>query len=141
MMLPECCHRCCCCRYSAWDFSKIEVDGTNTRQKLDVPLGDVPVHIRGGTIVPMQSPALVTRDVRLAPVSLVVALSHQPCSNPLGFTGPLPPYVHEETCANVYSRNRGQLVSCGYVFMDGGEDLDISTENSVQVSNDCRAQQ
>jgi hypothetical protein len=28
----------------------------------------------------------------------------------------------------------GQLVSCGYVFMDGsGEDLNIGTDNSVQV--------
>jgi hypothetical protein len=32
----------------------------------------------------------------------------------------------------------GQLVSCGYVFMDGtGEDLNISTDNSVQVGLWC----
>jgi hypothetical protein len=81
----------------------------------------------------MQEPALITRDVRLSPITLVVAMPAQPCTGPLGFSGPLPPYVHEEACANVYSRNRGTLVSCGYVFMDSGEDLDISADNSLQV--------
>lgn len=85
----------------------------------------------------MQQPALVTRDVRLSPITLVVALPSQPCTGSLGFTGPMPPYVHEESCANVYSRNQGQLVSCGYIFMDGGEDLTITAQNSVQVRACC----
>lgn len=83
--------------------------------------------------MPMQEPALITRDVRLSPITLVVAMPSQPCTGPLGFSGPLPPYVHEESCANVYSRNRGTLVSCGYIFMDSGEDVDISVDNSMQV--------
>lgn len=122
-------------RYSAWDLSRMDVNaGSSQRRKLSAPLGDVPLHLRGGTIVPMQTrPALVTRDVRTSPITLVVALASAPCTGPLGFTGPLPPYVHEETCANAYSRHRGQLVSCGYVFMDGGEDLSFGTDNSVQV--------
>jgi len=118
-----------------WDFSRMVVDGydNNKRRKLQTPLGDVAVHLRGGTIVAMQEPALVTRDVRLAPITLVIALPSQPCTGSLGFTGPIPPYVHEESCATVYSRNLGQHVACGYIFMDNGEEVSISTENSVQV--------
>lgn len=122
------------CRYSAWDFSRLEIDAKgDKRRTLEAPLGDVPLHLRGGAIVPMQQPAMVTRDVRLSPITLVVAMPSQPCTGPLGFSGPSPPYVQEEACANVYSRNRGNLVSCGYVFMDNGEDLDISADNTLQV--------
>lgn len=113
-------------------MSRLDVSGQN-KQKLKVPLGDVALHLRGGTIIPMQEPALVTRDVRLSPITLLVALPSTPCTGSLSVTGPLPAYVQDDTCANVLSRNRGQLVSCGYIFMDSGEDVEISNTNSIQV--------
>jgi alpha-glucosidase len=47
--------------------------GVNTT--LDTPLGHIQLFIRGGSVLPMQQPALVTRDVRNSPWSLLVALS------------------------------------------------------------------
>jgi hypothetical protein len=114
-------------------LSRLDVSSGANRQKLRVPLGDVALHLRGGTIVPLQQPALVTRDVRLSPITLLVALPSTPCTGSLGVTGPLPAYVQDDTCANVLSRNRGQLVSCGYIFMDSGEDIEITPTNSIQV--------
>lgn len=42
---------------------------------LDAPLGTIPVHIRGGSIIPMQSYHLTTDEVKSSPLKLVVALS------------------------------------------------------------------
>lgn len=100
-------------------------------RKLRVPLGDVPLHLRGGTIVPMQKrPALVARDVRLLPVTLVVAL---PSAASIEAVGPVPAYALEESCNAARAQNLGRRVACGNLFMDSGEDLAVSTDNSVQV--------
>jgi hypothetical protein len=42
--------------------------------ELAAPLGHVPVHLRGGTITPMQQAAMTTRDVRASNITLVLAL-------------------------------------------------------------------
>jgi alpha-glucosidase len=47
--------------------------GVNTT--IPAPLGHIPVYVRGGSILPMQEPALTTRDARNTPWSLLVALS------------------------------------------------------------------
>lgn len=47
--------------------------GVNTT--IPAPLGHIPVFIRGGSILPMQEPALTTRDARRTPWSLLAALS------------------------------------------------------------------
>jgi hypothetical protein len=84
--------------------------------------------------VPMQAPAMVTGDVRLSPITLVVALPAQPSSRgPVRSVGTLLPYAHEEACAAAYALHTGQLVSCGYVFMDSGEEVAVSSSNSLQV--------
>jgi alpha-glucosidase len=46
--------------------------GVNTT--IDAPLGHIPVFVRGGSVLPLQQPAMVTRDVRNSPWSLLVAL-------------------------------------------------------------------
>ncbi|KAL4764015.1 glycosyl hydrolases family 31-domain-containing protein [Aspergillus foveolatus] len=46
--------------------------GVNTT--IDAPLGHIPVYVRGGSILPMQEPALTTRDARKTPWTLLVAL-------------------------------------------------------------------
>lgn len=46
--------------------------GVNTT--IDAPLGHIPVYVRGGSILPMQEPALTTRDARKTPWALLVAL-------------------------------------------------------------------
>lgn len=47
--------------------------GINTT--ISAPLSHIPVFVRGGSILPMQEPALTTRDARRTPWSLLAALS------------------------------------------------------------------
>lgn len=56
-------------------YTHIAVDaqpGVNTT--IIAPLGHIPVFLRGGGIIPMQEPALTTREARKTPWSLLVAL-------------------------------------------------------------------
>lgn len=46
--------------------------GVNTT--IDAPLGHIPVFVRGSSVLPLQQPALTTRDARNSPWSLLVAL-------------------------------------------------------------------
>ncbi|PYH96809.1 extracellular alpha-glucosidase aglu [Aspergillus ellipticus CBS 707.79] len=46
--------------------------GVNTT--ISAPLGHIPVYVRGGSILPMQEPALTTRDARKTPWALLAAL-------------------------------------------------------------------
>eukprot|EP00775_Hariotina_reticulata_P012669 gene12669-12796_t len=57
--------------YSLWDNSHIPGPAFKT---LDVPLTDVPVHVKGGSIIPLQQPAETTAAVHRSAVKLVVAL-------------------------------------------------------------------
>ncbi|KAJ5292072.1 hypothetical protein N7478_001323 [Penicillium angulare] len=47
--------------------------GVNTT--IPAPLGHIPVFVRGGSVLPMQEPALTTRDARNSPWSLLTSLS------------------------------------------------------------------
>jgi alpha-glucosidase (family GH31 glycosyl hydrolase) len=38
--------------YSLWDYSRLDSNGTNIT--LTVPQGDIAVHLRGGSIIPLQ---------------------------------------------------------------------------------------
>ncbi|KAL4891029.1 glycosyl hydrolases family 31-domain-containing protein [Aspergillus ambiguus] len=49
--------------------------GVNTT--ISAPLGHIPVFVRGGSVLPMQEPALTTRDARKTPWSLLTSLSHE----------------------------------------------------------------
>ncbi|KAF4151834.1 hypothetical protein CNMCM6069_003008 [Aspergillus lentulus] len=57
-------------------YTQREVDyaqpGKNTT--IPAPLGHIPVFVRGGHVIPMQEPALTTREARNTPWSLLVAL-------------------------------------------------------------------
>lgn len=99
--------------------------------KLNVPMGDIAVHFRGGAVIPVQPYAPVTRDVRYAPVTLVVTLPSKPAG---AAGGAVPPYALDKACRDAHASNAGKLVSCGLLFMDGEADvLVVTPENSVQV--------
>ena len=56
-------------------YTRTAVDaqpGVNTT--LQAPLGHIPVYVRGGSILPMQEPALTIRDARQTPWALLAAL-------------------------------------------------------------------
>lgn len=123
---------CCaalCCRYNAWNYTRLDSSGQFIRHQ--VPMGDIAVHYRGGSIIPMQPYANLTKIVRYTPVTLVVTLPAHPSGTP---GAPLPPYATEEACAAVHAAHPGQLVSCGVLFMDTPDDTDITPGNSVEVS-------
>ncbi|KAI0004052.1 glycoside hydrolase family 31 protein [Xylariaceae sp. FL0662B] len=48
--------------------------GAGDNVTLDAPLGHIPVHVRGGRVLPMQEPRLTTAAARASPWSLLVAL-------------------------------------------------------------------
>eukprot|EP00775_Hariotina_reticulata_P010096 gene10096-10252_t len=120
--------------YSAWDYSSLNIPRGRS-VALDVPLGDIAIHYRGGTILPMQQYSPITKDIRFSPITLIVALPSKPSTGEAAaLDRPLQPYALEDACAAAYKSSAGQLVSCGFLFADSEEDLpEASTENSVQV--------
>jgi hypothetical protein len=116
------------CRYDAWKYTRLDSSGQFIRH--NVPMGDIAVHFRGGSIIPMQPYANLTKIVRYTPVTLVVTLPAHPSGTP---GAPLPPYATEEACAAVHAAHPGQLVSCGVLFMDTPDDTDVTPGNSVEV--------
>ncbi|WIA20582.1 hypothetical protein OEZ85_004970 [Tetradesmus obliquus] len=117
--------------YNAWDNTRMTLS-KGQAVELEVPLGDIAVHYRGGAVIPTQPYAKVTRDIRLAPVTLLVTLPAEPAGKSEA-AGPLAPYAHEEVCAAAIEENEGQLVSCGLLYMDRGDDIQVSADNTVQV--------
>ncbi|RLN95484.1 hypothetical protein BBJ28_00023001 [Nothophytophthora sp. Chile5] len=59
--------------YDIFDYSRIQ-SSSGTSVATSVSLYDMPVHIRGGTIVAMHQPALTSVAARLTPFDLLVAL-------------------------------------------------------------------
>eukprot|EP00775_Hariotina_reticulata_P010104 gene10104-10260_t len=121
--------------YSAWDYSRIAAHQGQS-VTLQVPLGDIAVHYRGGSIIPVQPAgqgAAVTRDVRFTPVTLVVTMPLNPTTgNPQPITGPLAPYGFEESCAAAHNSSAGRLVSCGLLYSDL-DTIEVSDNTTVQV--------
>lgn len=87
--------------------------------------------------MPMQQPALRTRDVRLSPITLVVALPGHPSHGakldmPFMPTA-LHPHALDKACINARRDDASKQVACGYLFMDGGADVSIASNNTMQV--------
>lgn len=61
--------------YSMWNPSHVDALAYGVHETLAAPLGHVPLHVRGGTVVAMQQAALTTTEVRSSPLTLVVALA------------------------------------------------------------------
>lgn len=130
--------------YNVWTYDRLDSKQGGQSVRMDVPLGDIALHLRGGTIVPMQQYAPVTRDVRVSPVKLVVALpaaaaagddtgSSASSSSPSSAAArPVLPYAGEEQCASVRARSPGQLVSCGLLYADS-DAADVTDTNTLQA--------
>ncbi|KAJ5388149.1 hypothetical protein N7509_010690 [Penicillium cosmopolitanum] len=59
--------------YDWYNGSAVQAEpGVNT--SIPAPLGHIPVFVRGGSVIPMQNPALTTRESRNSPWSLLTAL-------------------------------------------------------------------
>ena len=61
--------------YDWYNQSAITVPHPGANITIDAPLTHIPVYIRGGYVLPLQAPALTTRDARNNPYSLLVALN------------------------------------------------------------------
>lgn len=57
-------------------YNQSAITGVSRGQNvtIDAPLGHIPVYVRGGSVVPLQEPALTTRASRENPWGLIVAL-------------------------------------------------------------------
>ena len=60
--------------YDWYTQSPVDVSAGENKT-IDAPLGHIPVFVRGGHVLPMQQPAMVTRDARKTPWNVLVALS------------------------------------------------------------------
>ena len=60
--------------YSLWDSSTFDARQGGSWQSLPAPLGHVPLHLRAGNVLPLQRAAMTTGQVRVSPLTLVVAL-------------------------------------------------------------------
>ena len=89
--------------HSIWDHSVVNASEGGITQQLEAPLGTIPVHVRGGSIVPMQDFGLTTAAVRGTPLSLLAAL-------PADLVGPL----HCRTAVAHGLRVRGCALSTGF---------------------------
>ena len=61
--------------YDWYTQSAVAGVGPGENVTIPAPLGHIPVYIRGGHVLPVQEPALTTRDSRKNPWGLLVALS------------------------------------------------------------------
>jgi len=59
-----------------WYTHAQETDGKAQWKTVSAPIDKIPVHIRGGVIIPIQQPSLTTTDTRKNPFGLIVALSN-----------------------------------------------------------------
>eukprot|EP00803_Ostreobium_quekettii_P001737 evm.model.scf_239.2 EVM.evm.TU.scf_239.2 scf_239:64691-80252(-) len=97
--------------YDLWNnASKIQGPGTHS---LEAPVGDIPVHVLGGTIIPTQAQGPTTAHVRETPLSLIVALAPE---------GDL----------------SGSLAAQGSVYMDAGDTLKVDGPDSFTVEFEAR---
>ncbi|KAL5358971.1 glycosyl hydrolases family 31-domain-containing protein [Aspergillus floccosus] len=57
-------------------YTQMAVDAEpGVNKTISAPLGHIPVFVRGGSVIPMQEPALTTTDARKTPWSLLTSLS------------------------------------------------------------------
>eukprot|EP00823_Brevimastigomonas_motovehiculus_P004856 TRINITY_DN3317_c0_g1_i1.p1 TRINITY_DN3317_c0_g1~~TRINITY_DN3317_c0_g1_i1.p1 ORF type:complete len:931 (-),score=217.82 TRINITY_DN3317_c0_g1_i1:148-2913(-) len=83
--------------YDFWTLKRVFASGWTI---LDAPVDYIPVHIRGGCVVPQQEPKLTTTDTKTQPFTLTVAQHH----------------------------NHGQHQASGKVFWDDGETLAVGEQ-------------
>lgn len=58
-----------------WYTQQVVTAEPGQNKTLSAPLGHIPVFVRGGSVLPMQEPALTTRDARASPWALLTALN------------------------------------------------------------------
>lgn len=63
--------------YDWYDYSLINSTSSSELVKLTAPLMHIPVHIRGGSILPTKSPKLLVKDTYETPYNLIIALDEK----------------------------------------------------------------
>ena len=112
--------------YNLFDNTTVDAHDAGKPVMLDLPMGHVGVHMRGGTILPMQQPALVTADVRASPLTLVVALPHM---------DPLPHFAHAAKL-----QETGEFSSARWTMPNGQQHSQSQSSQSRKMMASMQAQ-
>ncbi|PSC70424.1 alpha-xylosidase 1 [Micractinium conductrix] len=127
--------------HSLWATGEVVDAGTDgTTKRLPAPLGDVPLHMRGGTALWMQREALTTAAVARSPLTAVVALPELVPAPPAGRsvreghggggTGGLAGgrdvgHAGGGPAVGAASPAARTLVVTGHMYHDGGEEPEV----------------
>lgn len=66
--------------YDWYTQQAVESVGPGENVTIDAPLGHIPVYLRGGSVVPVQEPAMTTTESRRNPWGIIVALDREGCA-------------------------------------------------------------
>jgi len=127
-----------------------------TTQKLPAPLGAIPVHLRGGSIVPLQRVDNTTARARRSSTTLLLGLQRPPAPPSAAAATAdkphdegVPPFCVERAAqrranlsssdapststSNNNTSNASVLIACGSLYVDDGESLEITAPGSALV--------
>lgn len=92
--------------YNLFDNSTINAGHGGKTVEVELQLGQVGVHTPGGTILPMQQPALLTYEVRASPLTLLLALPQLQPLQPAHLLKPRPTGHHCNTMSALVANAR-----------------------------------
>ncbi|KAI8140128.1 glycosyl hydrolases family 31-domain-containing protein [Fennellomyces sp. T-0311] len=67
--------------YDWYTLEEYNSGATSTKVTLDAPLTHIPIHVRGGSILPLKTPKLLVRETMATPYTLLIALDDQGSAN------------------------------------------------------------
>eukprot|EP00884_Botryococcus_braunii_P005570 jgi/Botrbrau1/15013/Bobra.0018s0111.1 len=102
--------------YSIWDKSVVDATAGGRNITLEAPMGEVPVHFRGGSIIPLQEAGLTVTEVHATPLSLMVGFG--PLSTDPSATERCRTALAE---AGLEAPSGGvAALACGHIYFDDG---------------------
>ena len=103
-------------------LSELAVDASDRKVTLDAPIGKVPVHIRGGHILALQSPGMTTLETSQGNFTLVVALDAD--YNASG-------YLYLDDGDTMHIGLESSLVSFNFSQSHSGQECVLSTQSLI----------
>ncbi|KAK9814514.1 hypothetical protein WJX72_007179 [[Myrmecia] bisecta] len=132
--------------YSVWDHRPVDARAGGVNVTLAAPLGEVPVHVRAGSVVPLQQAGMTTAAVKASALTLLAALrpplahlgiQHGSPSASQDAQGQAPRAPADHAPADADCRgswaaaaDTGAAVACGKLFVDDGVQAEEDAKRS-----------